>query len=246
MIHRTEFLGYPVDNLEKSDLIDFAVRAISKNTYNFIAVQNANKIYLSDKNKELAKAISNASVILPENAINIGMRWLGKPLKQRNMGGVIMMELFLKIADANSYSIYLLGATEKNLKILNDKIKIKFPGIKILGKHHGFFTENEEEKIVEEISKVKPNFLFVGMGSPKQEIFISRYLSRLNANICMGVGGSFNVLAGIEKPVPYWAKYGLEWLFRSFQDPRKIKRYLIINSYFMYRFIKYIIFNKKK
>ncbi len=95
------------------------------------------------------------------------------------------------------------------------------------------------EEIINSINQVKPNILFVGLGSPKQELFIIRNMRQLIFNIAIGVGGSFNVIAGIEKPAPKWTKHGLEWLYRSFQDPKKFKRYIIINSFFIKELVKY-------
>jgi N-acetylglucosaminyldiphosphoundecaprenol N-acetyl-beta-D-mannosaminyltransferase len=242
--NRTQFIGFPVDNITLKEIITFVKETIVKNTRHYIGVQNANKMYLSEKFPDLKKAIEEASIILPENAINMGMRWLGKPLKQRNIGGVRVMEDLLQLADHNSYSIYLLGAKKSNLEILVAQIKNKYPGIEIMGFRDGYFDEQAEREIVNEISLYKPNFLFVGMGSPKQELFIYHNFEKLNANISLGVGGSFNVIAGLEKNAPKWTKYGMEWLYRSFLDTSKFKRYLIINSFFLYRFIKYLLVHK--
>jgi len=242
MIRRTNFIGYPVDNLNLSDLLNFVETSISADEKHFITVQNANKMYLSKKFPVLKEAIEKSSVILPENAINMGMRWLRRPLKQRNMGGVHIMKELLEYANKNGLSVYLLGASKENLHILIQVINTKYPQIIVQGFRDGYFRSEEERLIAEDIGVKKPNFLFVGMGSPKQELFISRNLSYLNTNIMLGVGGSFNVIAGIEKPAPRWTKYGLEWIYRSFIDPRKFKRYFVINSFFIYRFIRYLIF----
>lgn len=241
---RTDFIGFPVDNISLPELLDFVNRAISEDSVHFIAVQNTNKMYLSARNPTLRAAIDASSVVLPENAINMGMRLLGRPLKQRNMGGVRIMEELLKLADKKHYSVYLLGALQRNLETLVERIKTEYPGIAIKGFRHGYFRLNEEASIAAEIGNLKPHFLFVGMGSPKQEMFITECSRLLRANICLGVGGSFNVLAGLEKPAPNWTKYGLEWLYRSILDPRKFKRYVIVNSFFMYRLLRYVVVRK--
>jgi len=241
---RTNFLGYPVDNITKNDIIKICDQCIKENTVNFFAVQNANKMYLSSKYPFLKQFISKATIILPENAINMGMRWLGKPLKERNNGGIHIMEMLLEKANIDRSSIFLLGSTQKNLSILVNKIKKNYPDIIIGGFNHGYFYQEEEEEIIRRINDAKPNYLFVGMGSPKQELFISENLSRLKSNINLGVGGSFNVIAGLEKPTPRWMKYGLEWIYRSLQDPKKIKRYIVINLFFVKEFFKYLLVSK--
>lgn len=245
MIERTNFIGYPVDNLKTEELLYFIDKAIASNEKHYIAVQNANKMYLSEKYPELKKGIDSASIILPENAINMGMRWLGKPLKERNIGGVHVMEKLLAYANKNHLSIYLLGARQENLISLIKKINLDFPNISVVGYRNGYFKDYEVQKIVENINLAEPNFLFVGLGSPKQEFFIIQNITKLSINFALGVGGSFNVIAGLEKPAPKWTKFGLEWLYRSFHDPKKIKRYVTINSYFMISFLKYILIEKK-
>jgi len=242
---RTSFIGYPVDSVTSHEVLAFVEKAICYKECHFIGVQNANKMYLSDKYPEVKETLNRASVILPENSINLGMALLRKSLPERNVGGVVMMERLLSFAHQRKLSVYLLGATENNLNVLVKRITTEFPGICLLGYRNGFYQEEETERIVRTIAACSPNFLFVGMGSPKQEIFIGRNLHKLNANICMGVGGSFNVISGLEKPAPPWTKYGLEWLYRSLQDPQKFKRYIVVNTYFIYRCIQYLVKGKR-
>jgi N-acetylglucosaminyldiphosphoundecaprenol N-acetyl-beta-D-mannosaminyltransferase len=241
MIERTEFLGYPVDNVTMDDILSFADEAVRGGEKHFIGVQNANKMYLSEKHKILRIGMTRASIILPENAVYMGRQLLGKPLKQRDIGGITIMERLLALAHERAYSVYLLGATQRNLESLIHALQKQYGGIHICGSRHGYFTAEEAPAIAREISRVKPNFLFIGLGSPKQELFILDNFEWLEANIMLGVGGSFNVLAGLEPVAPKWTKYGLEWLFRSLYDPKKFMRYIKINSFFIHKFITHYI-----
>jgi N-acetylglucosaminyldiphosphoundecaprenol N-acetyl-beta-D-mannosaminyltransferase len=241
---RTNFLGYPVDNISLTELIELSVKTIASGERCYFAVQNANKMYLSEKNRQVRRFIEQAKIILPENAINLGMRLLRRPLKQRNMGGVHVMEELLKLANEKRYSVSLLGAQQLELNGLVDAVQTQFPQVQIKSYINGYFGENDEEHIVSRICESKPNVLFVGLGSPKQELFIDKYWQRLNANIIVGVGGSFKVLAGLEKPAPRWSKYGLEWLYRSWQDPKKLRRYVVVNSFYLYRLGRYLLTQK--
>jgi len=240
-IERRCFLGHPVDNVAFEDVAKFVELVISRRANGSIIVQNANKMYLADKYPAMKSLIEQAALILPENAINIGMGVLGQPLKARNMGGVIVMGNLLTLAEVKGYTVYFLGATRENLDKMIVQLYRSLPSLKILGYKDGYFRLNETETVVEEIAALRPNLLFVGMGSPRQEIFIAENLCKLKVNIAMGVGGSFNVFAGVEKPAPAWTKHGLEWLYRSFQDPSKFRRYLRINSYFVYRLGRYFL-----
>jgi N-acetylglucosaminyldiphosphoundecaprenol N-acetyl-beta-D-mannosaminyltransferase len=239
MIERTDFLGYPVDNVTLEEVIDFAENAVRMDGKHFIGVQNANKMYLSEKYPSLRSGLARASIILPENSVFMGSKLLGKPFKQRNIGGIKTMENLLQLADERSYSVYLLGAKQANLNILISRLREQYTGLHISGYHHGYFDEKEIPGILKEISDIRPNLLFVGMGSPRQEFFILENFEGLTANIMLGVGGSFNVLAGLEPEAPGWTKYGLEWLYRSMFDPKKLFRYLKINSFFIYKLLTY-------
>lgn len=243
---RTNFIGYPVDNINLDELLDFVTQTVTAGAHHYLAVQNANKMYLSEKHAQVRRFIEQAKVILPENSINMGMRALRRPLKQRNMGGVHVMEALLELANAEHYSISLLGAQSHELKGLLQRIRRQYPHIAIKSCHNGYFDESEEKLIVEQIRASKPNVLFIGLGSPRQELFIDKYWQTLNANIIIGVGGSFKVLAGLEKPAPAWSKYGLEWLYRSWQDPKKLKRYFVINSFYLYKFTSYCLTQKSR
>jgi N-acetylglucosaminyldiphosphoundecaprenol N-acetyl-beta-D-mannosaminyltransferase len=238
--YRTDFIGYPVDNISLMELLNFVNNAIIHHEKHFIAVMNANKMYLSSKNNNVKNAISSASIILPENSINIGMRLLKKPLKTRNMGGIHTMESLLNYCNTMNLNVYFLGSTEFVLnKMINVIIK-SYQNLMISGFRNGFFEENEEIDIIKEINNKSPNFLFIGLGSPKQELFISKYINIIKANVILGVGGSFKVFAGIEKPAPKWTKFGFEWLYRTIYDPSKFKRYIVINSFYLISLIKYI------
>jgi N-acetylglucosaminyldiphosphoundecaprenol N-acetyl-beta-D-mannosaminyltransferase len=245
LFDRKNFIGFPVDNVDLNEVISFVESTVENNLKSCIAVQNANKMYLSSKYSRMKKFIDDASLILPENAINLGMRFLGSPLKQRNMGGIHIMEELLKLADKKNYSVYFIGSSDECLEKLIKVLKEKYTSIVFKGFKNGFFNEDKISDITGELSSERPNILFIGMGSPKQEFFIQDNFDNLNSNIVMGVGGSFNVLAGLEKPAPAWTKYGFEWLYRSISDPKKFRRYLVVNNYYIYCLVKYMLTRKK-
>lgn len=101
----------------------------------------------------------------------------------------------------------------------------KYPGLKIAGTHHGYFDEAEEEKVVEKIKNSGARFLLVGLGVPKQEIWMGKYRDSLGGVVSIGVGGSFDVLSGKLRRAPIiWQNFGMEWLFRLIQEPWRWKR----------------------
>jgi len=235
MSNRSYLWGYPFDDVTLKEVIDFVVKTIDNNEKHYFVVQNTNKMYLSAKDELLYNVISNASLILPENSFYIGNMLMGKRLKQYNLTRDLV-EKMLETSNNNKYSIYFLGSTNEVLTCLKDNISKKYPNIKIIGYKNGFFNSSEERNVVEVINKLRPNILIVGMGSPRQELFIYRNFRTLNTNISIGMGGALKLLAGVERPAPKWVKYGLEWLYRACQDPHKMKRYVIVNTFFLKEF----------
>jgi N-acetylglucosaminyldiphosphoundecaprenol N-acetyl-beta-D-mannosaminyltransferase len=147
-----------------------------------------------------------------------------KPLKERVAGFDLMME-FVKWASHKDVSIYLLGAKPEVVEKAQSNLKNLYPSLKIVGFHHGYFNEKEEENIIEDINKRAAQVLFVALGAPKQEKWIYKNKEKLKVKIAMGVGGSFDVIAGKAKRAPeIYRKLGLEWLYRLIQEPWRYKR----------------------
>jgi N-acetylglucosaminyldiphosphoundecaprenol N-acetyl-beta-D-mannosaminyltransferase len=188
-------------------------------------------------------------LVTPDGA---GILWatttLNYPLAER-VTGIDIIHNICRLAAKKGYSLYLLGsypgvAVEAALNLTK-----KYPGIKIAGTHHGYFnyedhenSENcqdvkngnsdknkEEEEIITEIRENRPDILLVGMGVPKQEKWISKNLDKLDVPVCMGVGGSFDVLSGRIPRAPLWMqKHGMEWIYRSIKQPNRAFRTLAL------------------
>lgn len=235
---RQQFNGFPFDNLNEKEFIDCLHFFIQEPKVHTIVVLNANKIYLMKRDPALAAFFFKADLILPENALNLAFLMRGRPLKQWNMGGLPMMKKTLQVAASHGWPVYFLGAQASVVEKMVQKLPYLYPGLKIAGYHHGYFSPHEESDLIEKINRSQAWLLFLGLGSPLQEKWMAQHQNELNVRIIMGVGGSFKVLAGVEKEAPSWAKFGLEWFFRTLQDPAKIKRYLVINSLFLWLIVK--------
>ena len=113
-----------------------------------------------------------------------------------------------------------------------EDFQARHPGLKVAGSHHGYWTDDRE--IIRIIRQAKPDYLFMGIPSPRKEFWLAANLKQLSVPFAMGVGGSFDVMAGIYRRAPRWAcDHGLEWLWRLVQEPRRMwRRYLIGNSQF--------------
>ena len=228
-----------VDNQETIQKIEEFV--VSKKAHQIVTPDTL-AVLLARKDSEYHAILKSADLVTPDGA---GILWaattLNYPLPERVAGRDIIHNI-CRLAAKKGYSLYLLGsypgvASEAALNLTK-----KYPGIKIAGTHHGYFwcedsqnCENvksgnddknkEEEKITEEIKEKRPDILLVGMGVPKQEMWISKNLDKLNVPVCIGVGGSFDVLSGRIPRAPLWMqRHGMEWIYRSIKQPNRVFR----------------------
>jgi N-acetylglucosaminyldiphosphoundecaprenol N-acetyl-beta-D-mannosaminyltransferase len=163
------------------------------------------------------------------------LRASGQPVPER-VAGVDLMTGLLTAAREHRLSVYFLGARREVVTALVERSRALHPGLEIAGFRDGYFGPDEDLRIVEEIRASGAHMLFVGMPTPFKETWCERHRDRLQVPVIMGVGGSFDVLAGFIKRAPRWAQsLGLEWAWRLLMEPRKLwKRYLTSNSEFIW------------
>ncbi|WP_349408654.1 WecB/TagA/CpsF family glycosyltransferase [Pseudalkalibacillus sp. SCS-8] len=165
---------------------------------------------------------------------------LGTPLPER-VTGFDLMKGFLAEANEKQLSVYLLGAKEEVIRQAKNQIEETYPNLKIVGYHNGYF-DWEKNEIADEIERLKPDFVFVALGFPRQEKWINQNVERFEKGVFMGVGGCFDVWAGTVKRAPvFWQKVHLEWFYRLLNQPSRIGRMMAIP-----RFMKKINEQKAK
>lgn len=237
---RKNFLGYPVDSLDLSDALNWMEDRIKLDTPSNISVINANKLWLMSKNPRLADYMRNSDLVIPEWAVYWGASKIGTPLKSP-VYGVVLMKETLPWAEKKGFRPFFLGAKPEVVTALLNKLRSDYPDLHVAGAHHGYFrSQQENEQVVNQIRFSKPDVLFVALGSPRQEYWIQSNLPRIGVPVVMGVGGSLDVVAGLKRDTPNWARgHGLEWLYRLSQDPRAYwKRYVITNPWFVLQVYK--------
>ena len=181
------------------------------------------------KDRSLRSIIDEAGLITADGiGIVMVSRLRGGNLPERVTGYDTLLKL-LESGNQKKWSFYFLGSDPLTNQKVCEIIGVKYPDLSILGRHHGFFKQSEEDKIVEEIGSLKPDILVVALGAPFAERWIHKYKSKLNAKIAIGVGGSLDVIAGKVKATPEsWKRLNLEWLYRLIQQPSRWKRQLIL------------------
>ncbi|MBU3114599.1 WecB/TagA/CpsF family glycosyltransferase [Clostridium lacusfryxellense] len=202
----------------------------------FKLISNFKKVHIISGNPEvllnglqnnmlLDNFTSEKSIIIPDG---IGTVICSKIVKQpvsQKIAGIEVMDRIVKRCEKENQGVYLLGSTKETVDMCNINLRTKYRNLNIVGSHDGYFNLDDCEEIIKEIEKVNPQVLFVAMGCPRQEIFISKYMDRLPCKIFMGVGGSFDIIAGNVKRAPKWMiNLGMEWLYRVSKEPFRIKR----------------------
>lgn len=155
--------------------------------------------------------------------------------------GPTFLDDFVRKAEA-SLTHYFLGASQDCLAQLLIKLQEKRPELRIVGSHNGYFKEEEEEAINAEINRLKPDLVWVGLGTPKQQSWIHRNKGRLQVGALLAVGFAFDVNAGTKKDAPAWmGRLGVLWLYRFLCEPRRLfKRYAIYNTVFLWHFVRQV------
>jgi N-acetylglucosaminyldiphosphoundecaprenol N-acetyl-beta-D-mannosaminyltransferase len=154
----------------------------------------------------------------------LSARLLNLPIFER-VSGCDMVAAMCELSARRGYRLFFLGAAPGIAERAVENLRQRYPQMVVAGVHHGYFPPEEEEAIVEMIRRARTDILFVALGIPKQEQFIHRNMERMQAAVCIGVGGSFDVYAGAVKRAPLWMqRLGLEWLYRTACQPRRIGR----------------------
>lgn len=215
--------------------------AIDTNQQIHHVVVNAGKIVAMQKDLQLRQSVNESDLINADGqAVVWASKVLGKPLKER-VAGIDLMVNLVKMAHEKNYKIFFFGAKEDIVKKVVATYSDKYSSEIIAGYRNGYFKKEEERDIAREISESGAHILFVAISSPTKENFLYENRDILNkVNFVMGVGGSFDVVAGKVKRAPFWMqKSGLEWFYRFIQEPKRMwKRYLIGNSKFIWLVIK--------
>ena len=203
-------------------------------------VINAGKVVTMENDQKLKEIIKNSPLI---NADGQSIVWaskiLGRSLPER-VAGIDLMEELIKLSNEKGYRIYFFGAKEDVVTKVVKIYKEKYKDLKVVGHRNGYFSAEDKNEIINDMKESEADILFVAFSSPNKEYWLAENMEKINIPFCMGVGGSFDVVAGITKRAPKWMqKLGLEWFYRFIQEPKRMwKRYLVGNSKFIYYVIK--------
>ena len=222
---RIEILGVPVDCVTMAQAVDCAEFMIKGQHPCTILAVNPEKVIRAQQDGKLLSQLRSADLLIPDGiGIVIAACLLGLGRAERVPGAELMPKLCERAA-LKGYSVFLLGATPEVNQQAVAVLRERYPGIRIVGSQHGYVKEEDMPAVITRMNECKPDFLFVALGSPHQELWMSRYLPQLKVKVCQGVGGTFDVIAGRVRRAPKLFRFmHLEWFYRLASNPRRARR----------------------
>jgi N-acetylglucosaminyldiphosphoundecaprenol N-acetyl-beta-D-mannosaminyltransferase len=232
-MRRINMLGCPMDVATMDETVAVIDEKIAMRVFTQHGVVNAAKLVNMRKDLLLSESVRSCEIInIDGMGVVFGARVLGHHIPGRVTGIDLFYQLLEKSAE-NGYPVFLLGATDEVVLEARKRMELLYPNLIVAGHHHGYFWQ-DEESIVRKIRESGARLLFVAITSPRKENFINQWKDQLGVEFVMGVGGTFDVVAGKVKRAPQWMQdSGLEWFYRVIQEPRRMwKRYLYTNTVF--------------
>lgn len=224
-----------VDNVTQQEAISHIQKMIENGEKGYVVTPNLDHIVKLEEDAEFVECYENASLVLPDgNPLIWASKALGTPLKELVTGSDLFPAL-CRHASLKGYSLFFLGGLEGVAESAAINLKTKFPEINVVGTYSppfGFEKDQEEnDGIISMINDLKPNILFVGVGAPKQEKWMFRNIDKLDVNVALGIGASFDFEAGSIKRAPgIVRKMGMEWFWRFSNEPGRLFRRYFIDS----------------
>lgn len=235
---RVNVIGVPISTVNMCQSLDFVNKNLESIRGKYICASNAHTTVMAYENFEYLKVQTESAMSLPDGKPLV---ILGRRKGYRDMEKVTGLHFMQNIFTDDRFKNkrhYFYGTSKETLELMINEVHKKYPNLNICGYEPSIFRElsdTEINELIERINDSKADFIWIGIGAPRQEILMSRLKGKVNS-VMTGVGGAFNILAGIVDDAPRWMQdIGLEWFFRFIKEPKRLfKRYLITNSKFIY------------
>lgn len=251
MPKKFSILGVNISAINMQDALLVVRQAIEQKKKIYISVCPVSTIMECQKNTEIFTSVNSADLVTPDG---MPIVWLGRLKGHNNIRRVYGPDLMLevcRISGKRGFKNYFYGSHEQVLNKLQYKLKRLFPGLVVSGGYSPPFrklSREEDEKIIQMINDSGSDILWVGLGSPKQDLWMNEHRDNLNVPVIIGVGAAFDFLSGAKKQAPLWMqRSALEWLFRLASEPRRLwKRYILGNAKFLFLLMKGLIGKENK
>ncbi len=231
-IERIKVLGVGFDNVTMDEAIERCDEMLNSSSSHQIVTPNPEIVMRAKDDEEYKKVINDASLVIPDGiGIIKGAKILKTPLKERVAGYDLICNLIEKYSDGKK-SFYFWGSKPLVAELAKKRLEGRYPKIRIIGTDDGYFDDNKKQEIIDNLKKLKPDILLVGIGFPKQEMLIKELLPLNIFKIAIGCGGSIDVLSGTVKRAPsIFIKLHIEWAWRLIKQPSRIGRMMVLPQF---------------
>ncbi|MBW7475015.1 WecB/TagA/CpsF family glycosyltransferase [Paenibacillus oenotherae] len=217
--------GIRFSKLNMQDTVKYLTQRVEQGVTTQVITGNPIMVMTGLENQAFHRVMCGAELVVPDGT---GVVWaasrIGEPVAER-VAGFDLMHQLLGVGQSRGWRVYLLGSSQTVIEITAKKLQEQYPGIIIAGYHNGFFGPEDDASVIQQIRDSKPDMLFVARAVDTQEPWIGRYKDQLAVPIMMGVGGTFDIIAGVLKRAPRIVqKLRLEWLYRLLKQPTRYKR----------------------
>ncbi len=232
-LNRMRFMNTYVDNVTEEEAVRHIEECVKNRTIGFVVTPNVDQIVMMEKNLYFRVICDNAELSVVDGHPLLWIaKWYKKPIKEKICGSDLMPHL-CKIAAEKGYKVFLLGAAEGIAAKAADILRAQNPGLNIVGTYSPPFGFEKDKAELDKINRIlkesNADLLFVGMGAPKQSVFIYENMHKYQIPMSFCVGATIDFIAGEQKRAPRWmTDHGLEWLYRLFKEPKRMfKRYIV-------------------
>ena len=232
MDNKVNILGVNIDKVNIEEAVDRIFEMLDERKCHSVFTPNSEIILNAYKDSKFAGILNGADLLTADGiGVVYASRILNNPIKSRAAGFDIACGVIDRISESG-HRLYLFGGKPGVAEKAKRNLEEKYPFIQIVGTRNGYFNDEESPRIVNEINSVGADIVFVCLGAPKQEKWISEYQSRLKARVAMGIGGSLDVFAGeVERAPEVWCNLGLEWFYRLIKEPWRFRRMLALPKF---------------
>ncbi|KIL40637.1 N-acetylmannosaminyltransferase [Gordoniibacillus kamchatkensis] len=224
--------GVRVSRLNMRQTVDYLTETIERGVPQQVVTANPIILMAGLDNSSFMQTLREAELVVPDGT---GLVWaashIGQPVAERVAGYDLIHEL-MKVGSPRGWKVYLLGAAPGIAEAAAEKLESLYPGIRIVGCRDGFFPASEDDDVIADVTAAAPHLLLVARATNNQDPWIGKYKDRLRVPVMMGVGGSFDVLAGRVKRAPlFFQRLRLEWLYRLLREPSRLPRMLVLPKF---------------
>lgn len=224
--------GMLFSRMNMEETVNHLTRAIELRTTTQVVTANPIMVMSALQDPKYGQVMKEAELIVPDGAgIVWAANYVGMPVKER-VAGFDLLHRLMQVGEKKRWKVYLLGTSQEIIAEAAAKLQQKYPLVELVGYHDGYFSEAEDAEVVRRIREAAPDLLFVARAANNQEPWIHKYKHELEVPLVMGVGGSFDIIAGRLKRAPVlFQKLRLEWFYRLLQEPKRYKRMLALPQF---------------